>query len=169
LLNSAYAFLLRDEQLEAIRQKAAQQDGSPSAKRALAWTAPHKHFLEAERQRMAARAVWQEYFRTHDVFLLPTAFVPAFPHDHTSGADNRVLVTPQGTRPYLDLRFWIAFATLTGLPATTAPIGLTRAGLPVGIQIIGPYLEDATPIDFAGKLADVIGGFKPPQRYGITP
>ena len=54
---------------------------------------------------------------------------------------------------------------MTGLPATTAPVGLTRAGLPVGIQIIGPYLEDATPIDLAGRLADVLGGFRPPQGY----
>jgi len=66
---------------------------------------------------------------------------------------------------YFDLLFWISFATLTGLPATTVPVGLTRAGLPVGLQIIGPYLEDATPIDLAGKLADVLGGFRPPQGY----
>lgn len=72
---------------------------------------------------------------------------------------------PKGPRQYLDLLFWISFATLTGLPATTAPIGLTRDGLPVGIQIIGPYLEDATPIDLAGKLVDVIGGFRPPKGY----
>jgi amidase len=44
-------------------------------------------------------------------------------------------------------------------------VGLTRAGLPVGLQIIGPYLEDATPIDVAGKLADVLGGYRPPPGY----
>jgi amidase len=44
-------------------------------------------------------------------------------------------------------------------------VGVTRDGLPVGIQIVGPYLEDATPIDLAGKLADVIGGFRPPKDY----
>jgi amidase len=63
------------------------------------------------------------------------------------------------------LLFWISFATLTGLPATIASVGLTRAGLPVGLQIIGPYLEDATPIDVAGKLADVLGGYRPPPGY----
>jgi amidase len=61
--------------------------------------------------------------------------------------------------------FWISFATLTGLPATVAPIGETGEGLPVGIQIIGPYLEDATPIDVAAKMAKVIGGFEPPEGY----
>jgi amidase len=35
----------------------------------------------------------------------------------------------------------------------------------VGIQIIGPFLEDATPIDVAGKLADVLGGFAPPKGF----
>jgi amidase len=106
-----------------------------------------------------------EYFRTHDAFLLPTAFVPAFPHDHTADMDKRTLTTPKGPRLYQDILFWISFATLTGLPATTAPVGLTRDGLPVGLQILGPYLEDVTPIDLAGKLADVVGGFRPPKGY----
>jgi hypothetical protein len=30
---------------------------------------------------------------------------------------------------------------------------------------LGPYLEDATPIDVAGKMADVLGGFQPPKGY----
>ena len=34
-----------------------------------------------------------------------------------------------GPRPYGDLCFWISFATLAGLPATTAPVGLTAGGL----------------------------------------
>jgi amidase len=38
------------------------------------------------------------------------------------------------------------------LPATAVPIGATRAGLPIGMQIIGPYLEDRTTIAFAGLL-----------------
>jgi amidase len=44
-------------------------------------------------------------------------------------------------------------------------MGHTEQGLPVGVQIIGPYLEDATPIDFAARMADVIGGFVPPPGY----
>ena len=114
---------------------------------------------------MAARQAWQDYFRTHDAFLMPTAFVAAFPHDHSVPRESRKLATPTGPREYIDLLFWISFAMLTGHPATTAPVGLTRDGLPVGIQIIGPYLEDATPIDVAARLADVIGGFTPPKRY----
>ena len=96
---------------------------------------------------------------------MPTALVPAFPHDQSGNALNRVLTTPGGPRPYSDLCFWISFATLTGLPATTAPVGRTAGGLPVGLQIVGPYLEDATSIAVAGHLADVIGGFKAPPGF----
>jgi len=165
LLMSTYAYELQDDMIEEARELAAKKDGSDEARAAWAWTAPHKHFQMANVARMTARAVWQDYFRTHDAFLLPTTFVPAFPHDHSIPMEKRRLNTPEGPRPYLDILFWISFATLTGLPATTAPIGLTKDGLPVGIQIIGPYLEDATPIDFAGILADITGGFKPPKGY----
>jgi hypothetical protein len=34
--------------------------------------------------------------------------------------------------------------------------------LPVGLPIVAPYFEEATPIDIDGKLADVAGGFVPP-------
>ncbi|MGD2200938.1 MAG: amidase family protein, partial [Candidatus Bathyarchaeota archaeon] len=60
---------------------------------------------------------------------------------------------------------WVSFATLSGLPATVAPIGRTPTGLPVGIQIIGPYMEDATPIDIAMKTVDLFGGFEAPPGY----
>jgi amidase len=60
---------------------------------------------------------------------------------------------------------WIATATLTGCPATVAPIGRTDVGLPVGLQIMGPFWEDATPIAFAEALSKEIGGFSPPPGY----
>jgi amidase len=154
-----------EDQLDELRRLGANPDGSYRAKYALAVTAPYRYHQAAERRGRAARAIWQAYFRTHDAFLLPTAFVPAFPHDHTPNPFERVLATPTGRQPYLNLLFWVSFALLAGLPATTAPVGLARGGLPVGVQIVGPYLEDATPIDLAGRLADVVGGFRPPPGF----
>jgi len=152
---------MRDEDEPQLRERAAVQDGSYEAKKAFALTAPHKQFIAASNRRMVARAIWQDFFRTHDVFLMPTAFDVAPPHDHSPAA-QRQFPTSQGNRPYSDLYFWTSFATLAGLPATVAPVGQTKQGLPVGIQIIGPYLEDATPIDFAARLAEIIGGFQKP-------
>lgn len=153
-----------DQQVqEALRAEYRRNPRNPAA---AALVEPHARWSAETAKRLAARAVWQEFFRDHDVFLLPVAFVPAFPHDHSEPMDQRRLDTPEGKRPYLDITPWIATATLTGCPATVAPVGRTAAGLPVGLQIMGPYLEDATPIEFARLLADVAGGFEPPPGYG---
>ena len=56
-------------------------------------------------------------------------------------------------------------ATLSGQPATAFPLGLTRAGLPIGLQAIGPYLEDRPPIHFATLLEREFGGFRCPPGY----
>jgi len=60
---------------------------------------------------------------------------------------------------------WMVTATLTGCPATVAPIGESSSGLPVGIQIMGPFWEDATSIEFATHLSEEIAGFKAPPGY----
>lgn len=115
--------------------------------------------------RLRARAIWQEYFRDHDAFLMPANFSAAFPHDQHKVIAERAVVTADGRRPYRDIGRWISVATYSGCPATVAPIGRTRQGLPVGMQIMGPFLEDATPIAVAGLLADLLGGFEPPPGY----
>ena len=117
-------------------------------------------------KRLAYRALWEKYFESVDVFLLPTAMTAAFPHDH-SPRDTRTVPMPDGSKqPQLNLLTYISPASLTGCPATTVPAGLSKSGLPVGLQVIGPYLEDATPIGFGQLLAAEIGGFLPPQGYG---
>jgi len=157
---------LSNDQLEEARRLAAAGGDDFQTMIARAWVAPYSDYVAALAGRMAARAIWQEYFETHDAFLLPVSFSPAFHHDHAPDIANRVIPTAQGERPYRDHLFWISFATMTGLPATVAPVGRTREGLPVGIQIMGPYLEDATPIDVAAGMAELVGGFEQPPDFG---
>jgi amidase len=114
---------------------------------------------------LRSRILWQQYFQQIDVFLMPCTFTAAIHHDHKEDQNTRIIDTPDGLRPYMQLLPWMTTASLTGCPATIAPIGRTRAGLPVGIQIMGPFGEDATPIQFADLLGREIGGFKPPPGY----
>jgi amidase len=54
---------------------------------------------------------------------------------------------------------------LSGLPATAAPIGRSPEGLPIGMQIIGPALEDRTTLRFAELIEQEFGGFTPPPDF----
>jgi amidase len=129
-------------------------------------TYDHAEWLRETIQRLAFRSLWQKYFDSYDVFLLPASFTTAFPHDHSQPIEKRVVKTPEGPRPYVqNLAYWISTASLSGLPATVAPIGLTAEGLPVGVQILGPMWEDATTIEFAALLSDVTDGFVAPPAY----
>jgi amidase len=164
LFFSVFASQAKEDQMDKLREQAKRTDASWETITAQAHTAPHKVFLEMQHKQLQAREAWQRYFREFDAFLMPTAFVAAFPHDARPEGQRR-LQTPEGERPYTDIMGWVAPATLAGLPATSAPVGLTASGLPVGIQIVGPYLEDATPIDIAARMADVTGGFRPPPGF----
>jgi amidase len=121
-------------------------------------------------QREAYRAAWRAFFREWDVVLAPAFFTPAYPH-----WDRPWPNTPESDRKTVEINgrtvleelglFFPSVATLAGQPATAFPAGLTRAGLPIGLQAIGPYLEDRTPIRFASLLARELGGFVRPPRY----
>src|SRR5262245_54871214 len=129
-------------------------------------TFDHASWLRHTLRRLAFRAVWQRYFESVDVFLLPNSFTAAFAHDHSQPIEKRVVNTREGKRPYVQNNaYWISTASLSGLPATVAPVGLTDAGLPVGIQILAPMWEDATSIEFAALLSELTSGFAAPPAF----
>ena len=90
------------------------------------------------------------------------AATAAFPHNPNPNRDERTVSVNGKSAPYAEQLFFAGLASLSYLPATAAPIGLTEEGLPVGLQIIGPEGEDPTTIEFARLLASEIGGFVPP-------
>ena len=97
---------------------------------AAAMVEPHARWLKETVRRLSCRMMWQKYFESHDVFLLPTAFTAAFRHDHSEPIGKRFVDTPEGKRRYVqDIPYWISSATLAGLPATVAPVGRTDGGL----------------------------------------
>jgi amidase len=125
----------------------------------------HRNWLSANEARERVRAALRAFFREYDVLLTPVTCVPPIAHDDGEPMLARSLDLAGQKRDYMEIASWIALATMTFHPATSAPAGRTADGLPVGVQIIGPYLEDRTPIDFAARLAAVMGGFTPPPAF----
>lgn len=128
----------------------------------------HQSHADWNRQNEARhRLRWtcRELFQDIDILLTPVAPVAAFRHQTSGNHLTRRLVVDGTKRPYMDHIPWAALASTAYLPATSAPVGVTSEGLPINIQIIGPYLGDKTTIRFAELLADVHGGFRPPPGW----
>ena len=123
------------------------------------WTAMrHRDWLGHNERRLQMRLAWEHFFEDHDVALLPVAVSPAIAHDHRDPQMARTVDVDGAERPYTDLFAWMAPAGVAYLPVTVVPVGMTDAGLPVGIQIVGPHLEDRTTLRVAALLSEVFGG-----------
>jgi amidase len=108
------------------------------------------------------------FFAGVDVLLCPAAVVVAFPHDidesdgpHRTQLARRLTVNGREI-PYFDNFTWPSIATCSNLPSTVIPTGRFVDGLPAGVQVIGPYLEDRTTLRFASLVEAELGGFRPP-------
>ncbi len=167
LLQAETAAGFSETALEEFRQAAAALDPgdrSAAAGRVRGAVQSHREWLSADESRHRMRADWAEYFGEFDVLLCPIMPTTAFPHDH-SPIDGRTVTVNGAQFRYLDQLFWAGLASSAYLPATVLPAGLADDGLPVGLQVIGPHLEDRTPLRFAAAAADVLGGFTPPPGY----
>ena len=136
--------------------------GDPLTRLVRAGTARTRDWLRANEHRERLRARMAVFFEEFDVLLMPVNQVPAIPHDPSEPQAARTIRVGGEERPYFDLFSWIALATTTLLPAVAAPCGRTPGGLPVGLQIVAPYLEDRTSIAFAGCMAEIVGAFEAP-------
>lgn len=149
----------------AIGAKAATDQSGMSTLFMQGSTMRHVDYVRAEAARQEERARWADFFTGYDVFLCPIVMTAAFAHDHSSDLQARTLTVNGVRRGYLEAIGWAGLIGNVRLPATVVPVGRTSAGLPIGMQVVGPYLEDRTCIDLARHLADLIGGFTPPVGY----
>jgi len=124
----------------------------------------HRAWLSANERRLQMRKKWFHFFKQWDAILLPVSPVPAIPHDHSEPISRRTILVDGAARPYGDQIKWMGLTGVAYLPATVVPVGVTSEGLPVGIQIAGPYLEDRTTLAIARHLERLLGGFRPPPR-----
>lgn len=125
----------------------------------------HRDWVIAEGQRARLRAQWRELFGSFDAVICPIMPTPAYLHDHSPDQEARRIRIDDTDHVYADQLAWPGVATLPGLPATAIPTGLSPEGLPVGVQIVGPFLEDRTPLKLAELIEREFGGFVPPPMF----
>ncbi|MGI8554272.1 MAG: amidase [Dehalococcoidia bacterium] len=154
----------RHQAAEGLRKAAAEDAFVAAQVRGLEASAADYILLHEERERV--RAAYRSFFRDWDVLLCPITLVPALKHIDPSSSFGQRRIEVNGKEvPYGHQVAYPAVATLAGQPATAFPAGFTRSGLPIGLQAIGPYLEDRTPIRFVTLLEREFGGFRRPVGY----
>ena len=168
LLNSVFSADLPIDVYERIRTAAA---GSPASDvsleavgvRGLALS--HRDWIWANRVRNVVAQRWRALFGEFDVVACPILPTVAFAHDHSEPQRARKLDVDGAPQACGRQAVWAGLATLTGQPATAMPIARSPEGLPIGVQLVGPYLEDRTTIAIAGLIERAFGGFVPPPGY----
>lgn len=127
----------------------------------------HRDWLLLHRRRAQLRNVWADFFRDIDVLLCPVMPLPAFEHHQAGDWRSRVVTINGRQHSYIELEGWPAVIGGAYLPSTSTPVGRTAAGLPVGMQVVAPYLHDRTAIAVADTLGALAGGFVAPPLVTV--
>ena len=156
-----------DEAFEASRREAAAlapEDNSERAVELRASTMDHRTWLGLNSERDRLRWSWQTFFEDYDLVLAPQTATPAMLHDHRPFAD-RTIDVDGAPQPYWRQVFWSGLPGISRLPSTVIPTGPGDAGLPIGVQIIGPAYGDLVTIQSAQLLEREGFAFKAPPAY----
>jgi amidase len=121
-----------------------------------------KGYFKTLTEREQFTAQLDEALEPWDVWLMPVAATPAFPHCPAWSAIEiegksypHVLANGAYTIPF----------NLSGHPAVVIPVGQTEAGLPIGLQIVGKRWREMELFTIAQEIDQIVGRFQPPPGY----
>jgi amidase len=113
--------------------------------------------------RQRQRALWSTFFEDYDVVLAPVMPTAAFAHDTERPIMERVLDVDGTDVSHAVAMAWCGAIGAMLLPVVTLPTGPTAEGLPVGVQVVGPYLSDLRLLALAETIDSAAGpGFTRP-------
>lgn len=127
------------------------------------FVATPREWFAADDRRAQLREVWAAFFGEIDALVCPVIVTPPFEHLQSGNVTSRSVDVDGVARPYTDLFHWTILIGMAYLPATVVPVGTTDDGLPLAVQVVGPFLEDRTPIAVARALRDALGPMAFPE------
>ncbi len=168
LLRATSTRRLSDDDYNASVGKSATldiKDKSYVAMMTRAFALSHRDWLRANERRHEMRLLWDAFFDDWDVLICPAAASAAFSHDQVGERHERFITVNGKSVSTIDQRFWAGYSCNFYLPSTVAPLGLTPAGLPTGVQIIARQYCDYTSLKFAELIEREYKSFVPPPGY----
>jgi amidase len=168
-LGTALSGRLQEDALARMRASAARrpaEDMSADAVIERSGDMLHRQWLRLNERRFQLRRAWGALFGDWDVLLCPAIATPAIPHISEDETWERRISLNGHVVPYNEMLFWPGLTCGFHLPASVAPIGQSKAGLPIGVQIAGPLYGDRTTLQVARLLEKEWRGFVAPPGYG---
>jgi amidase len=171
VIQGGMAVALPQDHYDELRQRASgldADDRSPPARwaRNITQTARDLGAAREEVERLVRS--WAGFFDGSDggpgfdAVICPVMRTNAIPHDHNPDVDGRTITVNGHSEPYSSQFAWLQAVGVARIPAVAAPVGIGSDGLPVGVQIVAPYLADRSATRVAALLAEVCGGYAPP-------
>jgi Asp-tRNA(Asn)/Glu-tRNA(Gln) amidotransferase A subunit family amidase len=107
-------------------------------------------YIQSLREAHALGRAVAAFFATHDILICSTLGMPAVPLGYLKGGDppdwegyaRRLFAFMPNTQPF----------NITGQPAASVPLAMSRSGLPIGVQFVGRQSEDALVLSLAAQL-----------------
>ncbi|MFN7163856.1 MAG: amidase family protein [Hyphomonas sp.] len=109
-------------------------------------------WMAAQDEQLTVTRKWMHVFEETDIIVSPIFSTPAFTYMTETDWTKRQLPVDNALVPYGSQLAWASIATYAGLPATAIPAAKSRAGLPIGFQLIGAPFADRTTLQFASLL-----------------
>jgi amidase len=151
-----FAALANGFPAEALAHMATNTDDTDVGLVMRSMTMRHHEWIGHNERRLQAREKVARFFDGFDAILMPVHPVAAIPHDHAGTSSTRTVSIDGVDRSYMELFRWIALASAAYLPSTVVPVGTTADGLPIGVQIVGPYLHDLTTLHLARHIESLV-------------
>jgi amidase len=154
---------LPEREFARLAEVAAAHGSGLAAEAPRALTSRYRDWIAAIDNRQTQRQTWARFFAEYDAVLAPVTPTVAFPHDTERPMDDRLLDVDGTQVPYFSAIAWCGAIGAVMLPVVTLPAGRAQSGLPVGVQVIGPFLSDLRLLRIAELLDAAAGpGFTAP-------
>ena len=116
--------------------------------------------LMGERARVTME--WEKFFEEYDLLISPMGYGPAYKRAKTGTPihyEGKEIIYINYVWPY------VACFNASGNPAINIPLGIGKDGLPVGVQVTGPYWSEPDLLHFAKLVSAYTPGFIRPEGY----